>query len=87
MKSRVKPDSWIINLPIAHRGLHGNGAGENTRTAYARAIEAGYPIEMDVQLTKDGVPVCFHDDNAKRVTGVDKLIWDMTIEEVKKLKV
>lgn len=87
MKSRVKPDSWIINLPIAHRGLHGNGAGENTRTAYARAIEAGFPIEMDVQLTKDGVPVCFHDDNAKRVTGVDKLIWDMTLEEVRKLKV
>lgn len=87
MKSRVKADSWIINRPIAHRGLHGNGAGENTRTAYARAIEAGYPIEMDVQLTKDGVPVCFHDDNVKRVTGVDKLIWDMTLDEVKQLKV
>ena len=87
MKSRVPADSWIINLPIAHRGLHGNGAGENTRTAYARAIEKGYPIEMDVQLTKDGELVCFHDDNVKRVTGVDKLIWDMTLEEVRALKV
>jgi len=87
MKSRVKNDSWIINKPIAHRGLHGEGAGENTKSAYARAIEKGYPIEMDVQLTKDGEVVCFHDDNVKRVTGVDSLIWDLTLEEVRKLKI
>ena len=54
MKSRISSDSWLITRPIAHRGLHGNGAGENTRTAFGRAIENGYPIETDVRLTKDG---------------------------------
>lgn len=87
MKSRVSSDSWLITRPIAHRGLHGNGAGENTRTAFERAIENGYPIETDVQLTKDLRLVCFHDDNAKRVTGVDADIRDLTLEEVKKLRV
>lgn len=87
MKSRISSDSWLITRPIAHRGLHGNGAGENTRTAFGRAIENGYPIETDVRLTKDGRLVCFHDDNAKRVTGVDSDIRDLTLEEVRKLRV
>ena len=67
MKTRVKPDSWLINRPIAHRGLHNDIYGENSISAYRNAIDNGYPIEMDVQLTKDGEVVCFHDDNAKRV--------------------
>lgn len=87
MKSRLKENSWVLNTPVAHRGLHGEGAGENTMTAYSRAIEGGFPIEMDVQLTKDGVPVCFHDDNLVRVTGEDSLIWDKTYEQIKHLKI
>lgn len=87
MKSRVNKKHWLITKPIAHRGLHCKGVGENTVSAYARAIENGYPIEMDVQLTADGVLVCFHDDNLKRVTDVDALIWDKTYDEIKDLKV
>lgn len=87
MKSRVGGDSWIIRRPIAHRGLHGDGVGENTRSAYLAAIEKGYPIETDVQLTSDGVPVCFHDDSALRVAGKDADIRDMTLDEVRKLKI
>lgn len=87
MKSRVSADSWIVSRPIAHRGLHGVGVGENTRSAYIAAIEKGYPIEMDVQLTNDGVPVCFHDDNALRVTGKNADIRDMSLAEVRKLKI
>ena len=87
MKSRLKKDSWVLTKPVAHRGLHDQTAGENTFSAYKRAIDAGYPIEMDVQLTKDGVPVCFHDDSLKRVTGVDSLIWDKTYDEIKHLKI
>lgn len=87
MKGRLNKDSWILTSPVAHRGLYGEGVGENTITAYQKAIEKGYPIEMDVQLTKDGVPVCFHDENLVRVTGENALIGDKTYEQIKDLKI
>lgn len=71
MKSRITPTSWIINTPIAHRGLHGHGVPENSFPAFSRAIEKGYPIETDVQMTSDGKLYCFHDDSLKRMTGLD----------------
>lgn len=86
MKSRLNKESWVLTKPIAHRGLHGEGAAENSKTAYARAIEKGYPIEMDVQLTSDKVVVCFHDDNLKRVTGMEGDIRDKTYDQIKDLK-
>ena len=77
MKSRISKDSWILNRPIAHRGLHGDGVPENSKAAYLAAIASGYPIEMNVQLTADEQLVCFHDDNLKRMTGEDALIlWN-----------
>ncbi len=52
-----------LDVLYAHRGLHDNAgdAPENTMTAFQKAVAAGYGIECDVQLTKDGVPVVFHD--------------------------
>lgn len=60
-----------FDVPIAHRGLHDAASGviENSRTAFARAIAAGYAIECDLQLTGDDVPVVFHDDTLERLTG------------------
>ncbi|WP_029674401.1 glycerophosphodiester phosphodiesterase family protein [Butyrivibrio sp. VCB2006] len=53
----------------AHRGLHDNrsNAPENSMAAFRKAVEAGYGIECDVQLTKDGVPVIFHDFSLARI--------------------
>ncbi len=53
----------------AHRGLHDNrsNAPENSMAAFRKAVEAGYGIECDVQLTKDGVPVIFHDFTLARI--------------------
>ncbi len=53
----------------AHRGLHDNEseAPENTMAAFKKAVESGYGIELDVQLSKDGVPVVFHDFTLERV--------------------
>lgn len=61
----------IFDRPIAHRGLHERERGviENSASAFARAIEAGYHIELDLQLTRDGVPVAFHDDTLQRLLG------------------
>lgn len=52
---------WLTQTPIAHRGLHSEGIPENTTAAFRAAIDEGYPIELDVHLTKDGVPIVFHD--------------------------
>lgn len=74
---------WLFSRPIAHRGLHDERYPENSIPAYRQAIEHGYNIEIDVHVTKDGEVVVFHDDNLKRVCGVDKKIKDCTIAELK----
>ncbi len=58
-----------LGVLYAHRGLHDNSsdAPENTMAAFQKAVDAGYGIECDVQLTKDGIPVIFHDFTLKRV--------------------
>lgn len=60
-----------FDRPIAHRGLHDKAAGviENSRTAFARAIEGNYAIECDLQLSRDGVPMVFHDQKLDRLLG------------------
>lgn len=83
---RIKDNHWLLQKPVAHRGLHGNGIPENSMEAFKAAIMSGYPIETDVQLTKDNALLCFHDDSLKRMTGVDSLIWDKTFEEARALK-
>lgn len=68
----------------AHRGLHDNEteAPENSMKAFAKAVEAGYGIELDVQLTKDKVPVVFHDFTLQRVCGAEGKVCDYTYEEL-----
>ncbi len=58
-----------LNCLYAHRGLFDNAsdAPENTMAAFRKAVDAGYGIECDVQLSKDGVPVIFHDFTLKRM--------------------
>ena len=62
------PASFLAR-PIAHRALHGAGAPENSRAAVQRAVEAGYGIEIDLQLSADGIAMVFHDDTLPRLTG------------------
>lgn len=55
---------------------------ENSLAAFSRAVEAGYGIELDVQLTRDGFLVVHHDASLKRVCGADLRICDITFEEL-----
>lgn len=73
---------------FAHRGLYklDQSVPENSLPAFRRAAEAGYGAELDVQMTKDGQVVVFHDDDLKRGCGVDGRICDMTLAEVEKLR-
>ncbi len=55
--------------PIAHRGLHGEGRSENSVDAFAAAIERGYAIELDIQMSSDGEAMVFHDYELSRLTS------------------
>ena len=84
-----KPDRTpFFNFHYAHRGLFDNhsNAPENSLPAFQKAVEAGYGIELDVQLSKDKKLVVFHDANLKRMCGVDGKVWDYTLEELKQFK-
>lgn len=80
-RGRRRADSFRATA-FAHRGLHGPDCPENSCAAFERACAAGYGIELDVQMTRDGHLVVFHDDDAMRMTGRDGLIRDMTLSEV-----
>ena len=62
--------AWLTARPIAHRGLHDKTRRivENTPGAAKAAIAADYAIECDVQLSRDGEAVVFHDDRLGRLT-------------------
>jgi len=77
---------WILSKPIAHRGLHDDSVPENSFEAFEAAIAEGYPIEIDVQLTKDKVPVIFHDDNLERLTGYKKRLTRVKSAVLEKLR-
>lgn len=86
----------------AHRGLHdmnpalhkrktvgqnaGDGFPENSYAAIKRAADMGYGIEFDVHLTRDQVPVVFHDDTLNRICGVKGNIRDYTFEELQQFR-
>ncbi len=61
----------FLTRPIAHRALHDRARGrpENSRAAVRAAVEAGYGIEIDVQLSSDGVAMVFHDEELDRLTA------------------
>ena len=66
----------------AHRGLHGNGVPENSMLAFRKAKEAGFGIELDIHLMKDGQLAVIHDGALKRTTGKDGFVEDLTAEEL-----
>ena len=77
----------IPNNKIAHRVVFNNTSiPENSMKAFQKAIDLNYSIELDIQFTKDFVLVVFHDDNLKRMTGVNKNVCDLEYNEIKKLK-
>lgn len=80
-----RPDAAPFrNWLYAHRGLHDNtsDAPENSMRAFQKAVDAEFGIEMDIQLTKDGVPVVFHDYTLERVCGAEGKVCQYTCEEL-----
>jgi glycerophosphoryl diester phosphodiesterase len=77
------PD-WLVARPIAHRGLHDarKGVVENTVGAAEAAIRGGYAIECDVQLSRDGEAVVFHDATLARLTRTRGAVSQKTVAAI-----
>ena len=81
---RIPLPAAFLKAPIAHRALHDvtQGRPENSRAAIRAAIAAGYGIEIDLQLSRDGVPMVFHDETLERLTPRDGWLCDLTAAEL-----
>ena len=79
---RFDNNFWLFTKPIAHRGLWSNEIVENSLSAYQNAVNHGYPIEIDLYSSADGVIFSFHDDNLKRMTGEDGYIYQKSASEL-----
>ena len=66
------PSRAPFRASYAHRGLHGMGVPENSLLAFRGAVEAGYGIELDLQLSRDGEVMVFHDYNLDRMTATGR---------------
>lgn len=79
---------WLGAHPFAHRGLHGQteGVAENSRSAFALAVEHGFGIELDVQLSRDGQAMVFHDRGMNRLTHKTGRLAQRTAAELGQIK-
>lgn len=91
----IAPRMWngadrtpFMKFHYAHRGLFDNvsDAPENSLLAFQKAVDAGYGMELDVQLSKDNQLVIFHDATLKRMCGLEGNVWDYTLEELQQMK-
>lgn len=77
-----KPHNVKLLCDYAHRGLHGKSVPENSLKAFEDACQSNYGIELDVQLSKDGEVMVFHDYNLSRMTGLNKKLCELTAREL-----
>ncbi len=78
-----------LSLPssgFAHRGLHSSERPENSLPSFIAAVDAGFGIETDVRLTKDAIPVVFHDEDLLRMCGVEREVSSLTYSELLEYK-
>ncbi len=87
--TRRHPDRRLLSgLYIAHRGLHDlvENTPENSLAAFRMACDNGFAIENDIHLTADCEVVVFHDDTTLRMCGIDRKVEEMTLAELKELR-
>jgi hypothetical protein len=84
---RAKYKQWLKGY-FCHRGLYTKDqrVSENSMGAFARAMDLGYGIELDVQLSLDGKVYVFHDDDTLRMTGVSGILEEKTSDEIDQLR-
>ena len=83
-----RPNADLLTGKLyAHRGLHDGNRQvyENSTKAFSLAADAGYGIEMDVQLTRDNRLVIHHDASTTRICGVDRVVTQTDYQDLPKL--
>jgi glycerophosphoryl diester phosphodiesterase len=84
MNDTIKINKYGFKM-IAHRGVSKLEL-ENSKEAFiAAGNRTYYGVETDIRLTKDNKLVTFHDDDLKRMAGLDKLVSNLTLEELQDL--
>ena len=83
-KERKSP---FMGRNFAHRGLHTEDMSvpENSLEAFRQARDAGYGVELDLQISKDGEVVVFHDDTLERLCGVEGRVDEKDYSELREL--
>lgn len=78
----------VSGVNHAHRGLHTKDktVPENSLPAFRAAVGHGYGVELDIQLSKDGQVVVFHDDTLDRVCGVHGRVDAFTFDELRAMR-
>lgn len=84
---RVRLPPALLATPVAHRGYFNPAARiqENSLSAFEAAARAGYAIELDVQLSRDGQAMVFHDDRLDRLTAESGAVLEYTGTELGKI--
>ena len=75
----------LLERPFAHRGVH-NVYPENSIPAFEDAINLRLGIELDIHISSDGKLVVFHDDNLRRMTGVNEYIKLLPYSQIREYK-
>ena len=81
----MKSIKFLVEKPIAHRGLHNRECPENSLCAFEDAVKKGFPVELDVQMTVDGELIVFHDWRVSRMTDKQGVVGKLTLEGLNKL--
>jgi glycerophosphoryl diester phosphodiesterase len=88
-RRRVARSRWLVSQPIAHRGLYDEAGGrpENSLSAFEYAAARGVPIELDVQLARDGLLVVVHDTDLTRVAGFEGPVAELDRARLRRLRI
>lgn len=80
--------SFLVERPIAHRGLHDGNAQrfENSLAAFEAAKAGNYAIELDVRLSSDGHAIVFHDETLQRLTGEEGRVDEKSAAELARVR-
>ena len=86
--SDVTPQYYetFANRSYAHRGLHNAEIPENSLPAFTAAAQAGYGIELDLHMSKDGKIVVFHDDDFFRMCSDKRRVEQTGYQQMRKLR-
>lgn len=82
-RGREIPKNLLVNY--AHRGLHTKEIPENSLAAFRNAVDHGHGMELDVQLSRDGEVMVFHDYTLIRMTGDERKLSELTATELREL--